>query len=64
MKDIGILASLDPVALDKACVDQVYKAKDGEALQQRIELFEGTHVLDYAQKIGLGSKKYHLVKLK
>lgn len=64
MKDIGILASLDPVALDKACVDQVYKAKDGEALQQRIELFDGTHILDYAQKIGLGSKKYHLVKLK
>jgi uncharacterized Fe-S center protein len=64
MKDIGILASLDPVALDKACVDQVYKAPHRQALVQRIQLFDGTHILDYAEKIGLGSKKYNLVKLK
>lgn len=64
MKDIGILASTDPVALDKACVDLVYKAKDGGSLQQRIESLEGTHILDYAEKIGLGSKKYNLVKVK
>lgn len=64
MKDIGILASLDPVALDKACVDLVYKAKDGQSLQLRMETFDGPHILDYAEKIGLGSQKYNLVKLK
>lgn len=64
MKNIGILASTDPVALDKACVDLVYKAKDGKDLVERIESYEGTHVLDYAQKIGLGSEKYNLVKVK
>lgn len=64
MKDIGILASLDPVALDKACVDLVYKAKDGQSLQFRMESLDGPHILDYAEKIGLGSQKYNLVKLK
>ena len=63
MKDVGILASLDPVALDKACVDKVYAAPDGKALQARIESKDGKHTLDYAEQIGLGSKKYKLVDI-
>ncbi|WP_212903078.1 DUF362 domain-containing protein [Clostridium polyendosporum] len=63
MKDIGILASLDPVALDKACVDLVYAASDGKDLVERIESRNGTHTLDHAEEIGLGSQKYELVKL-
>ena len=61
MADIGILASLDPVALDKACVDLVYSAPDGDDLIKRIESLNGTHTLDYAQEIGLGSQNYELV---
>jgi uncharacterized Fe-S center protein len=60
MNDIGILGSLDPVALDQACVDLVYAASDGKALVERIESKNGTHTLDYAEKIGLGSNEYEL----
>ena len=68
MKDIGILASLDPVALDQACLDLVfnYDSKDGDdakALQERINTRHGTHIVDYAEKIGLGSKQYDLITL-
>ncbi|MBQ7257905.1 MAG: DUF362 domain-containing protein [Abditibacteriota bacterium] len=64
MVDVGILASLDPVALDKACVDLVYKAPDGKALIERMESRHGIHTLDYAEEIGLGSQNYKLVELK
>lgn len=64
MHDIGILASTDPVALDQACVDLVYKAKDSENLIKRIESRNGIHTLDYCEKIGFGSRKYRLVELK
>lgn len=62
MEDIGILASLDPVALDRACVDQVYAAdkEKSASLRRRIELKNGTHTLDYAEEIGLGTQKYKL----
>jgi uncharacterized Fe-S center protein len=63
MADIGILASLDPVALDKACVDLVYAAKDSKDLKERIESRNGLLTIDHAEKIGLGSKAYRLVKL-
>jgi uncharacterized Fe-S center protein len=63
MKDIGILASLDPVALDKACVDLVYAAPDGKDLVERIESKNGTLTLDHAGRIGLGNLKYNLVQL-
>jgi uncharacterized Fe-S center protein len=63
MADIGILASLDPVALDQACVDLVYAAKDGKDLIERIESRNGLLTIDHAEKIGLGSKAYRLVKL-
>lgn len=66
MADIGIFASLDPVALDKACLDAVKNSKDhGKVhLLKRIEDRHGPHCLDYAEKIGLGSQKYNLVELK
>jgi uncharacterized Fe-S center protein len=63
MADIGILGSLDPVALDQACVDLVYAAKDGKDLIQRIESRNGLLTIEHAAKIGLGSKKYQLTKL-
>jgi uncharacterized protein len=63
MADIGILASLDPVALDQACVDLVYKAKDGKDLIARIESRNGTLTIIHAEEIGLGSKTYRLVRI-
>ncbi|MFA7362211.1 MAG: DUF362 domain-containing protein [Candidatus Kapaibacterium sp.] len=61
MKDIGILASLDPVALDQACVDLIYKVHDGHDLIKRMEEKNGVHVLEHAEKLGLGSSTYELV---
>lgn len=63
MHDIGILASYDPVALDQACVDLVYQAKDGASLVERIESRNGLHTLEHAQEIGLGSRSYHMKKV-
>lgn len=69
MQDLGIMASLDPVALDQACVDMVmnYDGKPGDdnkPLIERITTRHGTHTIDHAEKIGLGSKKYKVIKLK
>lgn len=65
MGDIGILASLDPVALDKACVDMVRASKDHDKIHliERIDSRHGMHTLDYGEKIGLGSQEYRLVRL-
>lgn len=63
MADIGILASFDPVALDRACVDLVYAAPDGESLIRRMESLNGPHILDHAEAIGLGSQAYTLVNI-
>ena len=65
MGDIGILASLDPVALDKACVDMVRASKDHGKIHliERIDSRHGMHTLDYGEKIGLGSQEYRLVRL-
>ena len=63
MHDIGILASYDPVALDQACVDLVYRAEDGQSLIDRIESRNGLHTLEQAEKIGLGSREYELVNI-
>lgn len=63
MHDIGILASLDPVALDRACVDMVYNSDDpGKShLIERMESRGATHLLDYAEELGLGSNSYVIV---
>lgn len=65
MGDIGILASLDPVALDKACVDMVRASKDHGKIHliERIDSRHGMHTLDYGEEIGLGSQEYRLVRL-
>lgn len=63
MHDIGILGSLDPVALDRACVDLVFSAPDGRSLVERIRSRKGLYLLDYAEKIGLGTQRYELVRL-
>ena len=68
MKNIGILASTDPVALDQACLDLVYNHKntegdDNTALIQRIEKQHGIHTVEHAEKIGLGTRKYHIVSI-
>lgn len=62
MGDIGILASLDPVALDRACVDMVYNSPDpGKThLIERMESRNATHILDYAEQLGLGTQRYEL----
>ncbi len=65
MGDIGILASLDPVALDKACVDLVYASPDeGKVhLIERMESRHGIHTLEHAEELGIGSQQYELVDL-
>ncbi|MBQ7861093.1 MAG: DUF362 domain-containing protein [Clostridia bacterium] len=65
MKDIGMLISLDPVAIDKACLDLVYKSDDpGKAhLIKRIESRNGAHTIDAAYDLGIGSKEYELITL-
>lgn len=63
MHDIGILASMDPVALDQACIDLVYQAPDSASLIRRIERQNGIHTLEHAEEIGLGSRTYELVDI-
>ena len=63
LHDIGILASTDPVALDQACVDLVYAAEDGQSLINRIKSRNGLHTLEHAEKIGLGSRTYQIVRI-
>jgi hypothetical protein len=60
MGDIGILSSLDPVALDQACVDLVYKSHDGHDLIKRIEEKNGIHTIEHAEELGLGNRNYDL----
>ncbi len=68
LKDMGILASTDPVALDQACLDLVYQHQNAEgddatSLKARIEKQHGIHTVEHAEKIGLGSRKYHIIKI-
>ena len=68
LKDYGILASLDPVALDQACVDIIFnmtpsEGNDNAPLVERIKSRHGTHTIEHAEKIGLGSRKYQLISI-
>ncbi|MBR0280851.1 MAG: DUF362 domain-containing protein [Oscillibacter sp.] len=66
MKDIGILSSLDPVAIDQACIDLVYAAKDdpGQAhFLERVESRHGMHTIEAAAELGFGSREYELITL-
>lgn len=65
MKDIGILSSLDPVALDNACLDLIYNSTDHgrDHFVQRVERQNGRHIIDYADKLGIGTKEYELISI-
>lgn len=66
VQDIGILSSLDPVALDKACLDLVYNSNDPhrDHLIERIESRNGALIIDASEKIGVGNKDYELIEIK
>lgn len=63
MKDIGILSSLDPVALDQACMDLIYRSEDPgrDHFLERVESRHGTHTIDTAACLGYGTKEYELI---
>ena len=65
MKDIGILSSLDPVALDEACMDLIRSSKDRgrDHFMQRVESRNGTHTIDAAAELGFGTKEYELIEI-
>ncbi len=65
MQDIGILASLDPIAIDQACLDLVYASNDPgrDHLIERIESRNGAHTIEAAVSLGYGSKEYDLITL-
>lgn len=66
VRDIGILVSLDPIAIDQACIDLVYAATDdpGQAhLLERIESRNGVHTIEAAAELGFGSREYELVEV-
>lgn len=65
MKDIGILASLDPIALDKSCIDLIYNSKDPgrNHFVERIERQNGIHTIDSALELGFGTKDYELINI-
>ena len=68
LRDIGILASTDPVALDQACLDLVFNhtnsnGDDAKPLVDRINKKHGIHTVEHAEKIGLGSRKYKLISI-
>lgn len=65
MKDIGILISLDPIAIDQACIDLVYASDDPgkDHLIERIESRNGVHTIEAAAALGYGSRDYELIEL-
>ena len=65
MKDIGILASLDPVAIDQACLDLVYQSNDPgkEHFLERVESRHGVHTIEAAAELGIGSRDYEFITL-
>ena len=65
MKDIGILASLDPIAIDQACIDLVYNSKDPgrDHFVERVERQHGIHTIEAAAELGFGTREYELVDI-
>ena len=66
MKDIGILASTDPVAIDRACLDLIYSSDDPgkDHFIERVESRHGVHTIETAAKIGYGTREYDLIEVK
>ena len=65
MKDIGILASLDPVAIDQACIDLVISSEDPgkEHFLERVNSRNGVHTIEVAEKLGVGTREYELINV-
>ena len=65
MKDIGILSSLDPVAIDQACIDLVVNSEDSgkEHFMERVNSRNGIHTIEAAADLGMGSPEYELIEL-
>lgn len=65
MKDIGILASLDPIAIDQACIDLVYHSKDPgrDHFIERVERQNGVHTIEAAAALGFGTREYELIEI-
>ena len=65
MQDIGIMASLDPVAIDQACLDTIYNSNDSgkEKLIKRIESLHGIHTVERAAELGIGSRDYEIIEI-
>lgn len=65
MKDIGILASLDPIAIDQACIDLVYNSKDPgrDHFVERVERQHGIHTIEAAVELGFGTREYELIDI-
>lgn len=63
MKDIGMMISLDPLAIDQACIDMIYKSEDRgrDHFIERVNRQNGLHTLEAAQKVNLGSREYELI---
>lgn len=64
MKDIGVLASLDPIAIDQACLDFIYASKDRgrDHFIERVETRNGVHTIEAAAEFGFGSREYELAE--
>ena len=65
MKDIGILASIDPIAIDQACIDLVYNSDDPgrDHFVERVERQNGVHTIEAAAELGFGTREYELIKI-
>lgn len=65
MKDIGILSSLDPIALDQACLDLIYNSKDEgrDHFVERVERQHGVHTIEAASELGFGTREYELIEV-
>jgi uncharacterized Fe-S center protein len=66
MKDIGILAGTDPVAIDQACMDLIYASKDPgrDHFLKRVESRNGMHTIEAAEKLGIGTRSYEMIRVK
>ena len=65
MKDIGILASTDPIAIDQACIDLIYNSKDPgrDHFVARVERQNGIHTIEAAAELGFGTREYELINI-
>ena len=65
MKDIGILASTDPIAIDQACIDLIYNSKDPgrDHFVERVERQHGIHTIEAAAELGFGTREYELINI-